>query len=141
MLTLNYVKPSDAGADKDAGPFGDFRRDPQASLLNGELGSRHAVLNKEPHFLELFFLDEPQRIKAFDLSRYLAGEPFRVKAGDFGNSRLPRQYPLPALFCADPQGGNQPYASNNNTSCHKYGCLSRWLSKRTAAVWPALSCN
>ena len=66
-----------------------LRRDRQAGVVHGELRRRNRVLDEDVHLLDVFLLDELQRVEALDFARDARRELRRVELGDRSDAALP----------------------------------------------------
>ena len=88
-------EPADAGADEDADVGRVVGRDAQARVVHRELRRRYGELNEDVHLLDVFLLDEVQRVESLDLRGNLRRVPGDVELGDTRDPRCPGQQ-LPA---------------------------------------------
>ena len=88
VLALDDVKAADARADVHAHAGRDFRRHLQPRSLHGLIRRRQADVDEAAHLLQLFFLDEIQRIEILDFGRNLAGKLGGVEVGDPAHAAL-----------------------------------------------------
>jgi hypothetical protein len=77
-------------------------------------GDRH--LDKSPHLLDFFFLNELARIKNLDLAGNLRIKRGRIERCDSGNTVLTLEERLPRGFCGVADRGQQTYAGNYNSA-------------------------
>ena len=82
MLTLDGAESADARRDEDADLVGDLRRDRQLRIVDGELARRDREEDEGVDLLDLFLLDELQRVEAFDLARNRFVNARRVEVRD-----------------------------------------------------------
>ena len=85
MLTLDRAEPSDAGCNEDAGPRRVFRTHLQLRVGHREVRCGNGELNEDVHLLDVFLVDEPQRVEAFHLARDPRGELRRIEPGNRSN--------------------------------------------------------
>src|SRR5713226_1266159 len=95
MVFLHRGEAANSDPDDNSDALGVFLCDLQPRLAHRLLGAGHRVLDKEVHFLDLFFLDPVLGVKVGDL----AGEPGwkarRVKTGYRANPRTALEQSLP----------------------------------------------
>ena len=70
MLALDGAEPADPGGDEHADARGYLRTHGQPRIVHRELRRRDRELDEDVHFLDVFLLDEPERIEnLLDLTR------------------------------------------------------------------------
>ena len=89
VLALDGRESADAGSEEDADVGGVGRRDPQARVVHGELRGRDGVLDEDVHLLDVFLLDELQRVEALDLGGNLRGKAADVELRNPGDAARP----------------------------------------------------
>ena len=72
-----------------------LRRDRQPRVVHRELRGGDGVLDEDVHLLDVFLLDELQRVEALDLRRDLRREAGDVELGDRADAALPGQQRRP----------------------------------------------
>src|SRR5437879_393434 len=116
MLAFNDIEPADTAANMNAHASGVFFSHLEAGHLHGFIAGGERQMDEAAHLLDLFFLNELQRIKVLDLSGNGAGEVGGIEMGDGGNAALARLQVLPDFRGGMADGANETHASNNNTS-------------------------
>ena len=116
MFSLDDRESADAGSDKNAGAFRQFRSDGESGLLHREVRRSHRVVDEGVHFLEVFLLEPSERIEILDLGGNPGRKLRRVEAGDVGNTTPAFAESFPRFFGSCTQRGNQTHAGYNNSS-------------------------
>src|ERR1700733_13650748 len=69
VFALNHFERSDTAADVNTNVFGRLRRYLELGRFEGILSRANGKLNKPPHFLDFFLIDELTRLEPLNLSR------------------------------------------------------------------------
>jgi hypothetical protein len=91
------------------GPFAPKRID-----IHRKLRGSDRVLDEDVHFLDVFLLDELQRIEPAHLAGDARGELRCVKFGDRADAALAGAQGIPVRLGADPQRRHQTYARDDD---------------------------
>ena len=138
VLALDRAEPADAGRDEHADTRRVRGRDLQARVVHGELRCRNGVLDEDVHLLDIFLLDELQRIEPLHLARDLCREVRHVEARDGRNSALSAEKGGPVRLVANAQRGHQPDARDDHSPAHSASTAVRCGRSRGC---PATSCS
>ena len=86
-----------------------LRRHRQPRVIDGELRGGERVLDEDVHLLDVFLVDELERIEALDLAGDARRVLRRVEAGDRRRSRSAPRTALPSLPAVPmPSGDTSP---------------------------------
>ena len=116
IFPLNHFEPADTAADVDTDTFGIFFRDFQAGLRHRIVSGGDRHLDKSPHLLDFFFLDELARIENLNLAGNLRIKRSRVERRNAGNAVLTLEQRLPCSFRGVADRGQQTDAGNYNSA-------------------------
>ena len=98
MLALGDIESANSRSNMHSDPGGGLVADLQAGGLHGLFRGRHGQLDEAAHLLDVFLLDEFQRVKILDLAGNLAGVLRGVKMSDRSDAALAGQQVCPDLF-------------------------------------------
>src|SRR5438067_2398009 len=91
-------------------------------------------MDEAAHLLQLFFLDEVERIEILHFCGDLAGEISGIEVADAGYAALAREQVLPDFFGGVGHRADQPQAGDNYPTWH----VPRPLSGRLMELWAAV---
>src|SRR5687767_8736725 len=114
VLALDGRESADAGADADADVGRELWRDLKLRVVHRELGGGDGVLNEDVHFLDVFLLDELQRVEILDLRGDLRRVPGDIEPRDAGDTAPARQQRRPVGRRADAERRHQPDAGDDD---------------------------
>src|SRR5690606_6708403 len=139
VLALDRREPADAGGDVDAHPIRVGGRDLQAAVVHRELRRRDGVLDEDVHLLDIFLLDELQRVEVPHLSRNLRREVRDIEARDAPDPAAPREERAPVRAGADAHGGHQPDPGHDNPPVQSASTAAAASAARVYFFFPCVS--
>jgi hypothetical protein len=98
ILTLNHFERTDTAPDIDADRLRRFRRDLEPGRFQGVLSCANSELNKPPHLLDFFLVDELTRIETPDFACNSAAEVGGIELSNGDDATPACQNGLPSFF-------------------------------------------
>ena len=137
VLALDGREPADARRDEDADARRVLRRHLQPRVVHRELRRRDRVLDEDVHLLDIFLLDELQRIEALDLAGDPRRELRRVELRDRADAAAaPRRAPPSSRSVPMPERRHQADAGDDDSPiAHAAPCGA------TSCPWRAPRCT
>ena len=128
VLALDRGEPADARRDEDADRRRVLGRDRQPRVVHRELRRRDGVLDEDVHLLDVFLVDELQRVEAPDLRRDLRGEPAGVELRDPRDAARPGQQRAPVRAGADAERRHQADAGDDDPPAQRASVGPAWVT-------------
>ena len=115
VFALDGLESADAGGNVDADAIGPLTRHLESRIVDGELRGGERVLDEDVHLLDVFLVDELQRIERLDLARDTRRVLRRVETGNGSNPASPCAERVPVRLCSDGERGHQPDARHHHS--------------------------
>ena len=122
VLALDRAEPADARGDEDADTGRDVLSHRQAGIVHRELRRRDRELDEDVHLLDVFLVDECQRIEALDLAGDPRGELRRIEVRDRSDAALPGAERLPVRLGADAERRHEADARHDDSPAQSASC-------------------
>src|SRR5436309_2113531 len=121
VLAFDGGEPADAGRDEHAGARAELGRDHEPRIVHRKLRRRDRVLDEDVHLLDVFPVDELQRVEVLHLARDAGRELRRVELGDPRDAALARAERGPIRLGSDAERRHQADARDDDSPCVGHG--------------------
>jgi hypothetical protein len=115
VFALDGLEPADARCDIDADAIGQLAGHLEPRVVDGELRGRQRVLDEDVHLLDVFLVDELQRIEGLDLTGDARRVLRRVEPGNRSNPAPACAECIPVRLCSDGERGHKSNARHHHS--------------------------